>query len=391
MPKKAYVNHQSNEKNYRVSGRFVDNYDIHSVHKTVFEYFEDQEKIKLPELEKELEKYQTELKETKSITPLKIKTLNKKLSELQNSIKEIKEQTQLTKYIEESFPYLEAYGAVGGCNSVVSFGKPVQDKNEDEGQVQLRIAIIRKYLSIAGKYIRVDVVQELPLNIFCPGCKENLKELAADENGVLKCKCGYEKMTITRSYTSSEYTPSSKNSYNDRDNFIKALIRYEGRELDKLPEDLYQKLDAYFVSSGMPSGEEVRSGKVDFAYTKDMMYKAMESIRRPIYEHANLVMSKYWGYKLPDITHLYDTIILHYDITQKVFQEELNEDGNSSLNTQFRLFKHLQMVNHPCSWSDFRIPKTRSIVEKDETLWKSMCLKTGEEGVKVGIVFIPTL
>ena len=75
MPKKAYVNHQSNEKNYRVSGRFVDNYDIHSVHKTVLEYFEDQEKIKLPEITKELEKYQNELKETKSITPLKIKTL----------------------------------------------------------------------------------------------------------------------------------------------------------------------------------------------------------------------------------------------------------------------------------------------------------------------------
>jgi hypothetical protein len=62
-----------------------------------------------------------------------------------------------------------------------------------------------------------------------------------------------------------------------------------------------------------------------------------------------------------------------------------------TINTQYRLFKHLEMAGFPCYAVDFRIPKTREIIQADEERWKAMCEGVDEHERTLGIRFIPTI
>ena len=66
--------------------------------------------------------------------------------------------------------------------------------------------------------------------------------------------CNLEKIAIVRSrfYKDSTRTNNSGNNYEDKANFEKVLMRFQGKQPDKPPLELYERLGEYFTDSETP-------------------------------------------------------------------------------------------------------------------------------------------
>ena len=78
---------------------------------------------------------------------------------------------------------------------------------------------------------------------------------------------------------------------------------------------------------------------------------------------------------MPNISNYKDIIIKHYKETQKVYNEiPFNiRQRDSSLGTQYRLWKHLQLVGYKCSRKEFNISENKDSLNRHQKLWKYMC------------------
>jgi hypothetical protein len=292
------------------------------------------------------------------------------------------------RYKKEVMPYLDAYYKLGRTPKVISFTTKKKNSESDESDKdkdRVRLMIIAFFLSIADKYIVMDILHNVEVtNLNCPSCDQPLDD---DGSGMQVCEsCGFERI----GFNIDENMSSHRNGYQDRENFIKALAKYQGKIVpDKeVVNEVVQLLDEHFASYGRDTGEVIRQlplnkrGRKN-GTSKELMYQALSDIQKPLYDFTNYFCYVYWGWKLPDVTHLESQILSDYDKTQ-VILDGLPKDRKSSLNTQFRLLKHLELVGYPCSQDDFRVIKTRSILEDHNELWYQMV--TG-----AGLKFIATI
>ncbi len=168
----------------------------------------------------------------------------------------------------------------------------------------------------------------------------------------------------------------------DRINFMKALEKYQGKQAHNFGPDLFDKLDAYFISINMEIGSVIseyplvinnkssirRRGNT----TRDIMMKALKTINAKCYAEINLICKIYWKWELPDISHLEAQIMEDYDISQEIF-ERIKGDRKSCLNIQYRLWRHLSRIGHPCLPSDFKLIKTSATIDYYENMWENIC------------------
>ena len=286
--------------------------------------------------------------------------------------------------------------ANGAQKKKIVFGSPPSDKStssQDE-LAPYRIEIIRQFIHIAKKYMAINLIESIPPNTHCPGCEFNLAQIASDENGIQRCPhCYFERSLPSKGYCSStsatmETMPqkTSRNENEEKENFTKARIRYEGRQKEKFPYDLFTKLDDYFTQHNMPTGQHIISSG-EGTISRERMFIALSHIGYPLYEHVNLILHKYINAILPDISHLDGSLDLHFDLTHKVAQEM----KLAPMNTQFRLFKHLEMLGYPVNISDFRVPKTRELLEINQETWRIMCEYVDDYGKSIGIKYIQSI
>ena len=260
--------------------------------------------------------------------------------------------------------------------------------------------IIFDFLEVARKYIQIDMVREIQREENkCPVCDANfdITPCEMDESGTMICSCGSEKIAVTRSpyYQNTTRVNNSRSNYEDRKNFRKVIMRYQGKQPDKPPTELYGTLDKYFIDKRLPkimvedvmefiSPKYIRNLELNSEGEKDgttriLMYKALKEIGNSnYYDHINLILHVCWEWSLPDILHLEDLIMDDYDASQRIY-EVLPKDRKSSLNSQFRLYKHLRRRGFPCKAKDFKIPTTPDKVEFHETYWAKICEALGWE------------
>ena len=65
-----------------------------------------------------------------------------------------------------------------------------------------------------------------------------------------------------------------------------------------------------------------------------------------------------------------------YRTAQQVY-DQIPKERKSCLNTQYRLFKHLQRRGHICKFEDFKVVKTRDILEYHDDTWRIICEQIG--------------
>ncbi len=297
-------------------------------------------------------------------------------------------------YMNESVQLLLDYNSFSKKNKTVSFGIEDDSYKEFDDELKCKIGVIEDYLQIASKYISIVVTRldNMP-NYLCKGCGQSLANININELGTIRCtndNCNAEFDPIINTRTNKDSNRSNIISNNDDEsieNFLRAFDRYRGVQVNKPPQSLYDELDDYFIKNIGLSGEQIRDMPLkDSGYgyrgktNHRMLWNALASINKPeYYKDANLIGHVYWGWKLPDVEHLRSDIIIAYNLTQTAFLQIPinNRERKSSLGTQYRLWRHLQLANYPCNMYEFKIAENPESLKLHNKIWRIMCEKSG--------------
>ncbi len=354
-----------------LSIRFTNDYNILQVDKLVMAKFE-RDKNNLPSLEKELQQMKERRDEHLTIGELRI--LNAKMSELESTIVSISGGSRSVEYQRKSEPLLNIYR-----------GYITSQRASNVEYDRDRILTIIDYLEIAKQYIEIDYLHMIQpqTTMICKGCDNPIDRRRLRDCNESHCpNCGVTRSSSSMGRGMELTTEISTKEYSDEKNFIKAFNRYQGIGCAVfdivgvcLEIDTYLQSEGYYPASYYRSLPTNKWGKKN-GTSLEMINTSLEAIKKThLYESGNLIGHHLWGWTLFDLQHHREGMISDYRETQEVFEiippEE--KDRDSSLSTQLRLFRHLQLRGHPCRPCDFKLPTQSDSLRKQDALWKIMC------------------
>ena len=373
----------------RVIVKFSDDYDIVSLDKLLIEKFR-QEKLCLETHQVNVEQAKLHRKSATTIAAYKqytmdIESLTKIIDDLTNGIRE-------KEYREMSAPLIKTYRSIP--KSVKKFDiRSGVVLDPDLHSTIRRIEVIKKYLALAEKYIEVEVYHlpsdQVEKQNDCEGCGRSMSELSVDSMGIRKCvNCG-------RPQRVNQQFMAVPREYDDLENLLKAFQRFIGAQKIKFSiKQMIEDLDVYHEKLGKPTSKYYLSLPLNEKGRKDetnttIIFDALKATGyKDYYEDYMYICSKYFGWVLPDASCLQEMISRHYRDTQAVWVEmgRLERERDSSLPTQYRLYKHLQLLRFPCDQTGFKLPQQIETIRKYDRIWEIMCQRCGNSE----IYFIPT-
>lgn len=312
---------------------------------------------------------------------------------LENEYKDIKSGKTWNDYIEKIQPLLNAYLPLASEEIkgviTITFNKEIKENSE---LINKRQQIISSYLSIAKNYLYLNIHPNILTIENCQNCDLPINNIdETDEKGIYICKCGYEKIIMSKLTTyrdSSCIDAYNRNNYDDLLCFIKRMDAYECKQDYIIPELLYIHLDNYFVSKNLPSSEIIKkypllpNAKKTGTSIRLLEKGLLETKNAFYYKDMELIAHKLWGWKAADLTLYRDKMIEDYKITQEAYKKIKNEDifsvkeRDSSLNINMRLFWHLSAVGYICDKIDFKFVTSRDSLEYHSKTFKKMCEMT---------------
>lgn len=349
----------------KIIDTYNDNYDIMYVHDVILTTL-SQEKNELPKLNNQLKKLKI-VSETLQTYNAKKETM-KEIDDVMHTIENINKGVRLIEYKKEAEQLIAQY-------------------NQVKDNVEERLKIINQYLKLAKKYIVIQVTRKIDKKTVCMNCGSDLED--NHNETVIRCHlCHNEYQIINTTKYTDNYNMQYINTDSDDENFTKALMRYQGLQ-NNPPKILYTKLENYFKERGFPDAEMIRSSPYDDHgkkgnTNKKMLCTALANIGyATYYEDILLIGHVLWDWILPDLTDVKDTILAHYAITQKAFYKipASVRQRISSLGTQYRLWRHLQLVGHECYMEDFKIAENNDSLQNHHRLWRMMCELSGDPDI----------
>lgn len=376
----------SNDFNRKIRDTYRDDYNIFDLHLLILRKFKWEKSVRAPELLRLITA--EEEKKSKPLTVVEREACNRRIASWKREYEEISSGSRHQEYMTHATPLLKSYTDLGPLERKIEFGnkKVTQMLADPLTSIDERIIIIEKYLQLAGSYLSLDIVREVDIRARCPGCGGDTEDVEITSQGLQCCRhcCSVRESVVKTPFfkDGNRVNNSLGNNYEDEANFYKAFLRFQGKHPVKLPENLMSDLDDYFDRLNLPRGEEIRKmplkengrrGKTD----KEMMYTALADRGYAAhYEDINLICHLYWGWILPDISHLETQLMEDYRESQRVY-EEIPKKRHSSLNSQYRLYRQLQKLGYPCSSVDFKMIKTTNIIDDYEDIWEQMCERLG--------------
>ena len=357
---------------------FSENLDILELHDFLLKkfYYEKETKTKLLTRQIHIETQ----KLNDPLYLIEIKIIEYDIQILRNEHDDLMNDRKMNQYLNLTKDIFEIYNQIGHKKKVISFNNSKQIKKEDIIITRFRKLLIEKYLDIFKRYHDIHITNIQNIKNMCQVCQYDLTRCVSEEAGIVVCpRCNTEKtMLIHTSIISEVKYMNSKDGYEDRENFWKALQRFQGKQNNHIPERLYRELDEYFKSFGLSIGKEICSMELNKRgirgnTSRGMMFKALSETNNSVfYEDVNLICHLYWGWLLPDISADEDQIMNDYDMTQEVFKK-IPKDRRSSLNAQYRLWQHLRIRGYKYPIDEFKIVKTPDILVEHDRIMKIMC------------------
>lgn len=371
-----------------ITDTYSSNYNIVALHQKIQAQIIAENKF-LSGLEENL--LQLQLESQKRQTVIARENTMKKMKEVAQMIDLIRSKKRLMAYVEDTKQYIEGYQRLSTNVVFVNFWEP-EIESEDESS-QEKLEIIENYLEVAKQYIPLEVIRLCKFKQgACKNCGAILSGIT-NSDGIIVCQdCGVEHFTTIVSLLTKDNT--TVYSDESKENFMRVLIRYEGLQAERPPPELFTDLDHYFTQLGRLTGEEIKKLPLNIDGTRGdtdhgMLWSALSKTGwSQNYEDSNLIGHLYWGWLLPQITPERKSKVLeHYDKTQTVFHKIPPEERErvSSLGTQYRLYRHLQLVGHPCHMKQFKIAENSESLRIHDKLWAKMC----ENANDPEIYFIP--
>lgn len=356
---------------------FSENLDINELHDFLLKKFEFEKEIKSKAIFNQIKIEKEKLKFP--LYRIEITVIQNDIENLEKEYNNLVQNYYLEKYLNLTRNILEQYNLIGPKKKVISFNNTKQSKKEDLLHIKYRKLLIEKYLDLFQRFHDINIIYNHSLKTMCQTCSLDLTKYIL-EDGIVVCpRCNTEKTLLIHTSIISEIKyVNSKDGYEDRENFWKALQRFQGKQNNHIPERLFKELDEYFRSFGLPVGLEICKLELSKKGTRGntsrgMMFKALSETNNSVfYEDVNLICHLYWGWLLPDISANEEQIMNDYDMTQEVFKK-IPKDRRSSLNAQYRLWQHLRIRGYRYPIDDFKIVKTPDILVEHDRIMKIMC------------------
>ena len=325
--------------------------------------------------------------------------LEKKISSLRKKIKKIENGHKIKKYNESVKNIITLYKNKSNIARTIVFDDVnIEDENNhSEDDRHIRLNWISEYLKIASKYINLKIIQiyEEPEDV-CTVCSYPLVNIVQNQDGNIICpSCFAEIQCVILTNATKDSIRTNCGGANGSDesieNFIRAIIRYQGlQSQDHIDPQLYIELDSHFIQSERDTGETIRQLPLNKNgrrgdTTPKMLWNALSCIgRSKYYEDYMIIGHVYWGWELPNISNLKDRMISDYIETQNVYyQIPVESRGrSSSLGTQYRLWRHLELVGHPCCMEDFKVAEHADSIRIHHELWRMMVEGTNNPKIK---------
>jgi len=247
---------------------------------------------------------------------------------------------------------------------------------------------IEKFFVIAKDYIDININRIIEKNEnICKKCGEGLNNIEYSEDGTIICpnnECLTEYKSISFEKMAKDNLRINITILSEDesiDNFLKAFIRYQGLQHDIPPNSIYNELDEYFTSHDFPKGSEIKKLALNSRGRRGetnhkMLWDALSNINKSeYYEHSNFIGHNYWGWTLHNLLHIKQKLVDKYNKTQSVFYKIplCDKERDSSLGTQYRLWRHLQLEGHECYMDEFKIAENIDSLRIHNKLWKLMC------------------
>lgn len=290
-------------------------------------------------------------------------------------------EEDITNLRNETRRILESFGKLPKRDLVIGLSTRV---SKDDAE---RVKLIEEYLFRLSKYVYVEI-PHTPDKFnpdICPNCDAKVCDNPISNKNRYCLGCGLELVSFCNENVSSDLDGSgSRSGYEDRSNFYKALLCYQGKQPWNPPANLMKDLDEYFSSYGLPTSEQVLKMPFDErgrkpGTSRDMMTRALRVTGHyDQYENIHLICYRYWGWILPDVSHLEQQIMRDYDITQRIY-EQLPRERKSSINTQLRLRYHLLARGHECLPEDFKIVNYQESIDEQERMLKIMTIEANKD------------
>jgi hypothetical protein len=334
---------------------------------------------KIQYLEKKLEIESKKL--NKKLFMIEKITISNNIDKIKSEIESLLSNTKLKDYLEQTSNILNLYKELGPKKKVISFSMTKSDKKSEIDNKD-QIVLIEKYISIAKYFHPITISYPESKLYICNGCGNDISKLLKDSSGICICEiCGVEKPVLMQNIIISENRGIAlKEGYEDRENFEKALYRFQGKQINPPPKRLYKELDQYFLSFNppLPVGEEIKklpllpNGTKKGTSHSMIIFALGETNNSAFYEDVNLICHLYWGYTLPDLSKDEENIMNDYDETQEVYRK-IPKERKSSLNTQYRLCQHLKIRGYNYPLELFKMVKTPEILADLDRIMEIMC------------------
>lgn len=317
-----------------------------------------------------------------------IPKLRERISFLQDKMSQpmsVVEQADITRHIEEAKSKmirlvqdidLEEYSA----KAVEIFNLLAQCVSDAS-----RNPLLHKYVDMAREYIDINMTMQSGSDR-CPDCNLTLADMFTLPNGNKCCDCGIEKVVYSRKdgeETTGGEGGGKTNNYQDRETFEKKMKIWQGIIHPEIDNNILITLDEYLTLRNLPGIEEAK--KLPLVRWKkegtssSMLKDALKKNGFGKWEvNINYIAHRLWGWTLPDLSPWRDQIMKDYAKTQEIFNS-FRRHKQSTINTNFRLFKHLQLVGFECDEEDFKIPVTPKTLEACKRNWKKMVEGAGLE------------
>lgn len=242
------------------------------------------------------------------------------------------------------------------------------------------IYTIEKFIYECKKHMKINMVREKTNTLRCLECNNTMTSFSGSKDNISECReCGcINEFIFPATFTRDADKMISMNE--DMLNFARVLDKFEGKSGQKPPDEIFQKLDEFFISKGKPSGEEVRNldllenGKKKDTNKKLLLFALESTGYSDYYDDSNLIAHIYWGWKLPDLSGYRDSIMTIHKKTQISWNSIKHKyDRKASLGTQFQLYVKLKAVGYPCDQDDFKIQEMVESLRLHNKAWKEMC------------------
>jgi len=215
-----------------------------------------------------------------------------------------------------------------------------------------RLCLIRSYLQIASEFkvpLNMSAAPPGSKEVVCPMCR---KQLVEDEDQLICYTCAVFNDRVETSVSFSDIgriNNGNANNYTEEETFNYAILCFQGKQHWNIPPIVREKVDLYCTERRI---NRATLRPVDIiAIFKEIGYTE--------YENANLFLSSYNGWNLPDISQ-YTERLEQINRTFMQAYEMVKVDRGSAPNAFYRLLIYIRKEKIPVDTSGLKIPYLRN-------------------------------